>query len=96
MTEDEKVGWHHPLDGHELEQALGDGEEQGRLVCCSPWGLKELVTTKQLERLNNIKTELTETERRMVMARGRVGKWEDVGQRVRTSSCKMINFLDLM
>ena len=48
MTEDEKVGWHHPLDGHELEQALGDGEEQGRLVCCSPWGLKGLDATKQL------------------------------------------------
>ena len=93
MTEDEKVGWHHPLDGHEFEQALGGDEEQGRLVCCSPWGLKESVMTEQL---NNIKTELTETERRMVMARGRVGKWEDVGQRVRTSSCKMIKFLDLM
>ena len=35
MTEDEKVGWHHPLDGHEFEQALGDGEEQGSLACCS-------------------------------------------------------------
>ena len=40
-TEDEMVGWHHQLDGHEFEQALGDGEGQGSLVCCSPWGCKE-------------------------------------------------------
>ena len=39
--EDEMVGWHHQLDGHEFEQALGDGEVQGSLVCCSPWGHKE-------------------------------------------------------
>ena len=37
MTEDEMVGWHHGLDGHELEQALGIGEGQGTLACCSPW-----------------------------------------------------------
>ena len=41
-TEDEMVGWHHWLNGHEFEQALGDGEGQGRLVCCSPWGCKEI------------------------------------------------------
>ena len=41
MTEDEVVGWHRGLDGHEFEQALGDGEGQGSLVCCSPWGRKE-------------------------------------------------------
>ena len=50
MTEDEMVGWHHQLDGHEFEQAPGDGEEQGNLACCSPWCRKELDTT---ERLNN-------------------------------------------
>ena len=38
MTEDEMVGWHHRLDGHEFEQALGDGERQGSLACCSPRG----------------------------------------------------------
>ena len=38
MTEDEVVGWHHRLNGHEFEQALGDSEEQGSLACCSPWG----------------------------------------------------------
>ena len=36
------VGWHHRLNGHEFEQALGVGDEQGRLACCSPWDLKEL------------------------------------------------------
>ena len=37
-TEDEMVGWHHPLDGHEFEQALGAGDGQGGLACCGPWG----------------------------------------------------------
>ena len=40
--QDEMVGWHHWLDGHEFEQAQGAGDGQGGLVCCSPWGLKEL------------------------------------------------------
>ena len=40
-TEDEMVGWHHRLNGHEFEQAPGVGEEQGSLACCSPWGHKE-------------------------------------------------------
>ena len=47
-TEDEMVGWHHRLDGHEFEQALGVGDGQGGLVCCSPWGCKESDTTEQL------------------------------------------------
>ena len=38
MTEDETVGWHHRCNGHEFEQVLGDGEGQGSLACCSPWG----------------------------------------------------------
>ena len=41
MTEDEMVGWHHQLHEHEFEQALGDGEGQGSLACCSLWGHKE-------------------------------------------------------
>ena len=45
MTEDEMVGWHHWLNGHEFEQAPGDGEGQGSLMCCSPWGHKEWNTT---------------------------------------------------
>ena len=46
MTEDEMVGWHHQLDGHESEQALGVGDRQGSLACCSPWGRKESDTTE--------------------------------------------------
>ena len=42
------VGWHHRLNGHELEQTPGDGEGQGSLVCGSPWSHKELDTTWQL------------------------------------------------
>ena len=45
MTEDKIVGWHHRLDGHELEQTQEDGAEQGSLVHCSPWGSKEWDTT---------------------------------------------------
>ena len=41
MTENEMVGWHHQLNGHEFIQTLGDSEGQGSLVCCSSWGLKE-------------------------------------------------------
>ena len=47
-TEDEMVGWHLQLDGHEFEQALGAGDGQGSLGCCSPWGHKELDMTEQL------------------------------------------------
>ena len=46
MIEDEMGRWHHRLNGHEFEQAPGDGEEQGSLTCCSPWGHKELDRTK--------------------------------------------------
>ena len=50
MTEDEMVAWHHRVNGHEFEQALGDHDGQGSLACCSPWGHKETDTT---EGLNN-------------------------------------------
>ena len=48
MTEDEMVGWHHQLNGHEFGKTLGVGDEQGGLACCSPWGHKELDMTEQL------------------------------------------------
>ena len=48
MTEDEMVGWHHWLDGHEFEQAPGVGDAQGSLACCSPWVCKELDMTEKL------------------------------------------------
>ena len=48
MTEDEIVGRHHRLNGHEFEKALAVGDRQGSLVCCSPWGCKESDTTERL------------------------------------------------
>ena len=48
MPEDEMVGWHQRLDGREFEQAPGDGDGQGSLVCCSPWGCKESDMTEVL------------------------------------------------
>ena len=48
MTEGEMVGWHHQLNGHEFEQALGDGDGQEGLVCCSPWGHKQSETVELL------------------------------------------------
>ena len=45
MTE-EMIGWHHRLNGYEFEQALGDGEGQGSLACCTPWSRKESDTTE--------------------------------------------------
>ena len=47
------VGWHHRLNRHAFEQALGDGEGQGSLECCSPWGHKESDTTERLNNSNN-------------------------------------------
>ena len=49
-TEDEMVGWHHRLDGHEFEQAPGVSDGQGSLEWCSPWGRKESDTTEWLNR----------------------------------------------
>ena len=48
MTEDEMIGWHHQLNGHEFEQALGVGDGQGSLACYSLWGRKESDMTEQL------------------------------------------------
>ena len=53
MKENEMVGWHHWLNEHEFEQAPGDGEGHGSLVCCSAWGCKELDTTEWLNNNNN-------------------------------------------
>ena len=53
MTEDEMIGWHHRLNGREVEQTLRDSERQGSMVCCSPWDHKESDTTKQLNSNNS-------------------------------------------
>ena len=49
MTEDEMVGWHRQLNGHQFEQALGDGEGQGTLACSNQWGHKEWDTNERLK-----------------------------------------------
>ena len=46
MTENEMVGWHHQLSGHEFEGTPRVGDGQGSLVCCSPWGLEESDTSE--------------------------------------------------
>ena len=55
------VGWHHRFNGHEFEQTLGDGEEQGSLAGCSPWDCKELDTTQQLNKMSRLDSDLLET-----------------------------------
>ena len=62
MTEDEMVGWHHQLDGHEFEQAPGVGDGQGGLACCSPWGHKESDMTECLNWTEPGATELCMTD----------------------------------
>ena len=52
VSVDEMAGWHHQCNGHEFGQTLGDGEGQGGLVCCSPWGRKESDTTGRLNNNN--------------------------------------------
>ena len=54
MIEDEMVGWHQQLDGHEFEQDSGVVDGQGGLVCCSPWGHKESDMTEQLNDTSTI------------------------------------------
>jgi len=56
LTEDEMVGWHHQFNGYEFEQAPGDGERQGSLVCCSSWARRvghNLSTEQQQKHGNN-------------------------------------------
>ena len=57
MTEDEIVGWHHRLNGHEFEKAPGHSDGQGGLVCCSPWGCKESETTERLHFLSSLRAD---------------------------------------
>ena len=52
-TEDEMLGWHHRLNGHELGRTPGDGDGHGGPACCSPWGRKESDTTERLDNSNN-------------------------------------------
>ena len=64
MTENEMVGWHHQLNGHEFEQTLGDSEGKGSLVCCSLWGHRvrhDLATEKQIHMEHNVNPERAKT-----------------------------------
>ena len=70
MTEDEMVGWHHRLDGHECEQAPGDGEGQGSLVCFSPWCRKESDMT-----LNKLQETVKDREACHVTVHGVTKSW---------------------
>ena len=63
MTEDEMVGWHHRFNGHEFEQAPGDGDGQGSLVCYSPWDHKESDTTEQLNNNTSCKNGLNKGQK---------------------------------
>ena len=60
-TEDEMVGWHHQLNGHEFKQVPGDGDGQGSLECCTPWGHKEADTSERLSWYWNTETENVES-----------------------------------
>ena len=57
-TEDGMVGWHHRLNGHRFEQTLEDGQGQGSMVCCSPWGCQELDATEQLNNKERTHTDV--------------------------------------
>ena len=80
-TEDEMDGWHHQLSGREFEQAPGDGDGQGSLACCNPWGCKELDTTDWLN--NNSK----------ILIKFRNVFWWAVGNRLERSNYRKIKML---
>ena len=97
MTEDEMVGWHHRLEGHELEQAPGVRDGQGNLAWCSPWGLKELDMTERLNwtELNELNLEEllwgwkihTEMSRENAQIETRERRGVDKDTSVRKNSC---------
>ena len=64
MTKNEMVGWLHRLNGHEFEQALGVGDGQGSLACCSPWGHRASDVTEQLSNSNRYTSTAGMTDRR--------------------------------
>ena len=74
MTEDEMVGWHHRLNGHEFEQTLGDSGGQGSLTCCSPWGSQrvrhDLATEQQQSEKTKVKTGWNNASQRFRLRNG--------------------------
>ena len=71
MTEDEMVGWHHRLNGHEFGWTPGAGDGQGGLACCCSWGHRELDTTEQLD---NDKSDLLQNLNKQQNEKGRKEK----------------------
>ena len=82
MKEDEMVGWHHRLDGHEFEQALGVGDGQRSLACCSPWGHKELDTKLKLQYSGHLMQRVDSLEKTLMLG-GIGGRRRRVRQRMR-------------
>ena len=82
-TEDEMVGWHHWLNGHEFEQALGDGEEQGNMACCSPWvtrsrtGLSNWTTTSIFSPKTAVRSHLSSMNKPLKFAQWFLLSWLD-------------------
>ena len=71
MTEDEMAGWHHQLNGRECEQALGDGEGRGSLVCCRSWDHKESDMTEKLNDNNHVEIRTHQGRKWAQLGRGR-------------------------
>ena len=86
-TEDEMIGWHHQLNGHEFEQAPGVGDGQGGLACCSPWGHKELDMTERLTNNNSLPILASYTYNLFLYSLTMKVSHES------ENSCKKINFL---
>ena len=82
MTEDEIVGWHHRLNGHEFDQTPGAGDGQGSLVCCSPWGRQESDTTEWLNW-----SELYSSTCAMLEVKFLQAEWKEHGLEVRRLRC---------
>ena len=91
-TEDEMVGRHHLLKGHEFEQAPGVGDGQGNLVCCSPWGHRELYTTERLNWLTGSQKHFT--KERNTLKRKRPGAPLDLRHPILISPTETLDNFD--
>ena len=77
-TEDEMAGWHYRLDGHEFEHAPGVVDRQGSLMCCSPWGRKELDVTKWLNWLTGLRNSHLEGQNGWWLWRRCLLTWKEI------------------
>ena len=88
MTEDEMVGWHHRLYGHEFGQALGIGNVQGSLACCSPWGHKESDPTERLNWTDGSSAESRQCSNQLDFWNSLCEEAETLGRKTRIS-CRL-------